>query len=106
MARYRADGIAGLADRSHAPKQHPWRIAAEVEAVICELRRAHRRWGPRRLRGARADIMTMRDDDLHKFSQPGGRAMDETRIDWVLNRNQAGSAAARRTGRQSRSGTC
>ena len=25
MARYRTDGIAGLADRSHAPKQHPSR---------------------------------------------------------------------------------
>jgi transposase len=49
MARYRADGLAGLSERSHAPRQHPWRIAAEVEAVICELRRAHRRWGPRRL---------------------------------------------------------
>ena len=49
MTRYRADGVAGLGDRSHAPKQHPWRISAEVEAVICELRRAHRRWGPRRL---------------------------------------------------------
>jgi transposase len=49
LARYQADGISGLADRSHAPKAHPWRIAAEVEAVICELRRAHRRWGPRRL---------------------------------------------------------
>ncbi len=43
MARYRADGIAGLADRSHAPEHHPWRIAAGIEAVICELRRAHRR---------------------------------------------------------------
>jgi transposase InsO family protein len=49
MARYQADGIDGLADRSHAPKAHPWRISADVEAVICELRRAHRRWGPRRL---------------------------------------------------------
>src|SRR6516164_612639 len=49
MARYRADGISGLADRSHAPKRHPWQIPAQVEAVICELRRAHRRWGPRRL---------------------------------------------------------
>jgi transposase len=46
LARYRADGIAGLADRSHAPRQHPWRISAETEALICELRRAHRRWGP------------------------------------------------------------
>jgi transposase InsO family protein len=49
MARYRAEGIAGLAERSHAPKQHPWQTPAQVEAVICELRRAHRRWGPRRL---------------------------------------------------------
>jgi transposase InsO family protein len=49
MARYRAEGLDGLADRSHAPKKHPWRIPAEVEALICELRRAHPRWGPRRL---------------------------------------------------------
>jgi transposase len=49
VARYRTEGLDGLADRSHAPRQHPWRIPAEVEALICELRRAHRRWGPRRL---------------------------------------------------------
>ena len=49
VARYRAEGLDGLADRSHAPRQHPWRIPAETEALICELRRAHGRWGPRRL---------------------------------------------------------
>jgi len=49
MSRYQADGIGGLADRSHASRQHPWQIPAQVEALICELRRAHRRWGPRRL---------------------------------------------------------
>ena len=49
VARYRDGGIDGLADRSHAPKAHPWRISAEVEAVICDLRRSHRLWGPRRL---------------------------------------------------------
>src|SRR5580704_10794314 len=49
VARYREGGIDGLADRSHAPKAHPWRISAEVEAVICDLRGSHRRWGPRRL---------------------------------------------------------
>ena len=49
VARYRDGGIGGLADRSHAPKEHPWRISAEVEAVICDLRGSHRRWGPRRL---------------------------------------------------------
>jgi transposase InsO family protein len=49
VARYRESGIDGLADRSHAPKAHPWRVSAEVEAVICDLRVSHRRWGPRRL---------------------------------------------------------
>ena len=49
LSRYRDSGIDGLADRSHAPKAHPWRISAEVEAVICDLRSSHRRWGPRRL---------------------------------------------------------
>ena len=49
VARYRESGLAGLADRSHAPKAHPWRVSAEVEAVICDLRTAHRSWGPRRL---------------------------------------------------------
>ena len=42
-------GFDGLADRSHAPEAHPWQVSAEVEAVICGLRAAHRGWGPRRL---------------------------------------------------------
>ncbi len=49
VARYRESGLDGLADRSHAPTAHPWQVSAEVEAVICDLRAAHRSWGPRRL---------------------------------------------------------
>jgi transposase InsO family protein len=49
VARYRDGGIDGLTDRSHVPKAHPWRISAEVEALICDLRSSHRRWRPRRL---------------------------------------------------------
>ena len=49
VARYRVSGLDGLADRSHAPKAHPWQVSAEIEAVICDLRAAHRGWGPRRL---------------------------------------------------------
>ena len=45
VARYCKSGLAGLADRSHAPKAHPWQLSAEVEAVICDLRTAHRSWG-------------------------------------------------------------
>jgi transposase InsO family protein len=49
VARYRDGGIDGLTDRSHVPKARPWRISAEVEALICDLRSSHRRWRPRRL---------------------------------------------------------
>ena len=49
LRRYEADGLAGLEDRSRRPRGHPAALAGEVEALICELRRAHPRWGPRRL---------------------------------------------------------
>ena len=49
VARYRESGLDGLADRSHAPQAHPWRVSAEIEPVICDLRTAHGSWGPRRL---------------------------------------------------------
>src|SRR6266487_2221945 len=49
LVRYREEGIAGLADRSHQVHNHPWRIPAEVEELVCELRRGHPKWGPRRL---------------------------------------------------------
>jgi transposase InsO family protein len=49
LRRYRAEGPSGLADRSHRVRAHPWQIAAELEAAICELRRSHPRWGPNRL---------------------------------------------------------
>jgi transposase len=47
VARYRDSVLDGLADKSHAPKAHPWWVSADIEAVICDLRAAHRRWGPR-----------------------------------------------------------
>jgi transposase InsO family protein len=49
LVRYRQEGIAGLEDRSHQVHAHPWRIPAEIEEAICELRRGHPGWGPRRL---------------------------------------------------------
>src|ERR1022692_4439327 len=49
LRRYRDEGPSGLADRSHRVRQHPWQIPAEVESAVCELRRAHPKWGPKRL---------------------------------------------------------
>ena len=48
-ARYDCDGPAGLADKSRRPNTSPRRIPAEVEALICELRRSYPRWGARRV---------------------------------------------------------
>lgn len=46
VKRYEELGLAGLADRSHRPHAHPWQLAPEMEAAICEMRRAHHKWGP------------------------------------------------------------
>ena len=49
LGRYERDGLAGLADHSHRPAHQPRQLDAEVEALICQMRGAHPRWGPRRL---------------------------------------------------------
>ncbi|WP_373308271.1 IS481 family transposase [Microbispora siamensis] len=49
LRRYRESGLSGLVDRSRRPKSSPSQLSAEVEAVVCELRREHPRWGPVRL---------------------------------------------------------
>src|SRR3954453_21278205 len=41
--------LAGLADRSHQTVSCPHRASAELEAVVCELRRAHPKWGALRI---------------------------------------------------------
>jgi transposase InsO family protein len=50
LGRYERDGLAGLADHSHRPRFQPRQLDAEIEALVCQLRGAHPRWGPRRLR--------------------------------------------------------
>jgi len=49
LARYGDLGADGLKDRSHAPKECPHRITAEVRDVLLEARRLHPHWGPRTL---------------------------------------------------------
>ena len=40
LARYEADGLEGLADRSHQPESCPHQMPAHVEAALSELRRS------------------------------------------------------------------
>jgi transposase InsO family protein len=49
LVKYRTSGLEALADHSHRPRFQPRQIDGDVEAVICRLRGAHPRWGPRRL---------------------------------------------------------
>ncbi len=49
IARYEAGGLPALADRSHRPVSCPHQIDPGTEAEICELRRQHPGWGPRRI---------------------------------------------------------
>jgi len=49
LARYEAEGLDGLVDRSHRPAWCPHQMPAGVEAALLELRRSRPYWGPRRL---------------------------------------------------------
>jgi transposase InsO family protein len=49
LGRYERGGLASLADHSHRPRHQPRQLDAGIEALICQLRGAHPRWGPRRL---------------------------------------------------------
>ena len=50
ITRYLAEGLSGLADRSHRPGSCPHQVAAEVEVVVAEMRRQHPKWGAKRIR--------------------------------------------------------
>jgi transposase InsO family protein len=50
IGRYLAEGLPGLADRSHRPGSCPHQVAAEAEVVVAEMRRQHPRWGAKRIR--------------------------------------------------------
>ncbi len=50
LRRYRELGIAGLVELNRAPQRHPNQTPLAIEAAIVELRQAHMRWGPRKLK--------------------------------------------------------
>ena len=72
--RYAAGGIDGLRDASRRPRTSPSRLPAEAESLACELRRAHPRWGARRI----AFEMAQRGTD---------RAPSRATVHRVLERN-------------------
>jgi putative transposase len=49
LSRYAAEGVSGLADRSHAPLIHGRATPADLVEKIVGLRRSRPTWGPRKL---------------------------------------------------------
>jgi transposase InsO family protein len=86
LRRYRDEGPPGLADRSHKVHAHPWQIPAELESAICELRRAHRKWGPKRL--------------VFEMGRRGHGTVTRSTVYRVLVRNQLIEPRSRRRRRQ------
>ena len=50
LERWEQHGLEGLKDRSRAPQRHTNQTGSEIEEQVLELRRAHMRWGARKLR--------------------------------------------------------
>jgi transposase InsO family protein len=86
LRHYRSEGPPGLADRSHRVLHHPWQIPAELEAAVCELRRAHRKWGPKRL--------------VFEMARRGHGTVTRSTVYRVLVRNQLIEPRSRRRRRQ------
>jgi len=50
LRRYRQYGVGGLLEANRASKRHPNQTCAQIEQAVLELRQAHMRWGPRKLK--------------------------------------------------------
>jgi putative transposase len=50
LRRYQQHGVAGLVELDRAPERHPNQTPPAIEQAVLELRQAHMRWGPRKLK--------------------------------------------------------
>jgi transposase InsO family protein len=82
LRRYQQTGLEGLRELSRAPQQPANQTPAEIEQAVLELRQAHMRWGPRKLKR------------VLERDQPGGRWPAASTIGAILKRE--GLVVARR----------
>ena len=69
LARYAAEGRAGLVDRSRRPLNSPRRTAREIEERVLALRDRHPAWGRRKLRRRLQDLGRVSDGLCKRFSR-------------------------------------
>lgn len=92
LERFRTDGEAALADRSHAPLSHQGRIQSEVASEILQLRKRHPLYGPVKLR----DWLVQRYPDRH-WPAPSSIGALLTRAGLVRPRRRRDRSAERVT---------
>ena len=61
LSRWRAEGAAGLAARSHAPHRCPHALSDEVGEAVLALRHRHPTWGPKKIKAR----LEQTEPDLH-----------------------------------------
>jgi transposase InsO family protein len=86
LRRYRELGKLGLVEMNRGAQRHPNQTPAEIEQLVLELRQAHMRWGPRKLKRRLQD------------SEPGRRWPAVSTIGEIVKR--AGLVVARRKRRK------
>src|SRR5438874_9942801 len=50
LRRYQTQGVLGLAELNRGARRHPNQTSEEIEQLVLDLRQAHMRWGPRKLK--------------------------------------------------------
>jgi len=50
LNRFKAEGPAGIKEKSRAPYQHPNAIPEEMVQILVNARLSHQRWGPKKIR--------------------------------------------------------
>lgn len=54
LRRYGEGGVEGLRELRRTPRRHPNQTPESIEQAVLELRRAHMKWGPRKLKATLA----------------------------------------------------
>jgi transposase len=49
LLKYEKSGLPGLINHSHKPRSCSHQISAEIDVLICEMRRRNPIWGPKRI---------------------------------------------------------
>ncbi len=89
LRRYADEGLAGLQDRSRRPDGCAHQASPQVEALVCELRRHHPKWGSRRIAF-----------ELGRNGCPGDAVPSRMTVYRILIRHGLMTPAQRRRGRK------